>query len=310
MFVKRTLQLLVVLTLSIGIMVSVLPVAAQAESKKAVFCTSAWSGDWLPIYVPKVLLEEKLGFTCDIADLSVAAYWAAIANGDTTLLTISWLPNASDYKAKYADRVEFMGVIYGPAPQSVFVPKWLQEETGIQKISDLQDPKYAKMFYIDKDGVGDYLGCDYQWACFRDNDESLKAYGLDKLYKQMGGNAEFLTATMVGQMKKRQPVLFYQFYPHNMFLDYRQGVDVVMLEDDLKFWPQCTIEKFANKEWIAENPKAAALVRQVEMTADDVMWMMGQVRDKGDDDATLTALAKEWIAKNQTAVDSWLEAIK
>ena len=310
MFKKRILILVFVSILSVVFLNTAFQEASQAAEKKAVFCTSAWSGDWLPIYVPKVLLEEKLGFKCEIADLSVAAYWAALAKGETTLLTISWLPNASDYKAKYADRVEFMGVIYGPAPQSVFVPKWLQEETGIQKISDLKDPKYAKMFDIDNDGVGDYLGCDYQWACFRDNDESLVAYGLDKLYKQMGGNAEFLTATMVGQMKKRKPVLFYQFYPHNMFLDYQRGVDVVMLEDDLKFWPQCTIEKFANKEWIAKNPKAAALIRQVTMTADDVMWMMGQVREKGDDNATLTALAKEWIAKNQAAVDSWLEVIK
>ena len=287
-----------------------LPAYSGSSDKKAIFCCSAWSGDWLPIYVSKVLLEEKLGYTCEIADLSVAAYWAALAKGDTTLLTISWLPNAQDYKEKYSDRVEFLGIIYSPCPQAVFVPRWVQEETGIKTISDLKDPKYAKMFDIDQDGIGDWFGCDYQWACFRDNDKCLEAYGLDTLYKQMGGNAEFLTATMVGQMKKRKPVLFYQFYPHQMFLDYPIGVEVVMLEDNLNFWPVCTVEKFGNKKWMAENPKATALVRQVKMTPEDIMWMMGQVREKGDDDQVLTALAKEWMAKNQAAVDSWIEEIK
>jgi len=69
-------------------------------------------------------------------------------------------------------------------------------------------------------------------------------------------------------------------------------------------------EKFGNKKWMAENPKATALVRQVKMTPEDIMWMMGQVREKGDDDQVLTALAKEWMAKNQAAVDSWIEEIK
>jgi hypothetical protein len=70
------------------------------------------------------------------------------------------------------------------------------------------------MFDIDTDGVGAHTGCDYQWAWFRDNGNNLLANGLDKLYKQMGGNAVFLAATLIDQMKKRlSRVLAHYFSP-------------------------------------------------------------------------------------------------
>lgn len=83
-----------------------------------------------------------------------------------------------------------------------------------------------------------------------------------------------------------------------------------MLDDPQGYWFTSYVEKFANADWVAENPKAAELVRQVEMTTEDVMWSMKQVRDKGDDPDTLEAMAREWIANNQATVDSWVAAIK
>ena len=49
------------------------------------------------------------------------------------------------------------------------------------------------MFDIDTDGGGVHTGCDYQWVWFRDNGNNLLSNGLDKLYKQMGGNAVFFS---------------------------------------------------------------------------------------------------------------------
>ena len=71
-----------------------------------------------------------------------------------------------------------------------------------------------------------------------------------------------------------------------------------------------TVIKVANHEWIEANPKAAELIRQVTMTQEDIAWSMVQVDDRGDDAATLEAIAREWMADHQTEVDAWVAAVK
>ena len=100
------------------------------------------------------------------------------------------------------------------------------------------------------------------------------------------------------------------FWPNDIFIDYPRKEFFTVLEDPLNFWSWAHVPKLANKEWIDDNPKAAELMRQIEMTGDDVMWCMGEIRDRGDDPATLEAIGREWIEKNQDVVDSWLEAIQ
>jgi ABC-type proline/glycine betaine transport system substrate-binding protein len=46
------------------------------------------------------------------------------------------------------------------------------------------------------------------------------------------------------------------------------------------------------------------------MTQDDIAWSMAEIDARGDDAETLTAIAREWMAANQAAVDSWVAAAK
>ena len=76
------LLLTVVLTLSL-----VMTGCAEEKEKTARFSFGQWTGDWLTIYVPKILLEEELGYTTEIAELSVPAIWTAMAAAFATILT-------------------------------------------------------------------------------------------------------------------------------------------------------------------------------------------------------------------------------
>ena len=67
------LLLAVILTLSL-----VIAGCAEQKEKHVIFTTGAWSGDWLTIYVPKILFEEELGYTTEIADLSTSAAWRPV----------------------------------------------------------------------------------------------------------------------------------------------------------------------------------------------------------------------------------------
>ncbi len=305
------LLLAAVLTLSL-----VITGCAEKKEKHIIFTTGAWTGDWLTIYVPKIMFEEELGYTTEIADLSTSAAWTAVGIGEADLWTNAWLPNQQRLWDKYDATLESLGLIYGgpddPCIQFWAIPTWVSEEYGITSVTDLDDPEFVKLFDTDSDGIGDLLGCDPAWGCAVINDDMIAGYELGDLYEQKYGAEIMITAAILGHLKKDEPVLFYMYTPHPLFINYPIGESIFILEDPLEFWAgfAADIHKIANRDWVAENPEAAELLRQVEMTSDDIAWMMAQIEEKGDDAATLEALAREWMAEHQAEVDSWLEAIK
>jgi len=135
-------------------------------------------------------------------------------------------------------------------------------------------------------------------------------YGLEGMYEQQYGAESMMTAAIVGHLKKDEPVLFYFYTPHPFFVEFPIGEAVTILEDPRVTYGLATIIKVGNNEWIENNPKAAELIRQVTMTQDDIAWSMVQIEERGDDAETLTAIAREWMAANQAAVDSWVAAVK
>ncbi len=283
---------------------------AEEQEKHAIFGTSTWSGDWFPPYPIKILLEEEFGYTTEFVQMAVPAIWGAISTGDAHIWASSWQPNQEKLKEEYADTTEQLGLLYGDCLQGWMVPKGVAEEYGLSKIEDLKDPELAKLFDVDGDGVGDLMGCDSSWACAEINDEELAAYGLDELYEQKYGSESMMIAAIEGRLKKDQPVLFYIYTPHPFFVRYPIGEDVVWLEDSKDFWPVANVYSFANKEWIEQNPQAAELIGQVEMTEAEIGWSMAEIEERGDDPATLEALAREWMAEHQNEIESWVSAAK
>lgn len=288
----------------------VVTASAQSGEKSIVFTADAWIGTWLPVYLPKVLMEDELGYKTKVVILSTAATFAAIASGEATVWVGSWIPNQHRYYDKYFDKIEQLGLSYQGCTQAVYVPKWVYDEKGIRSVNDLDKPEVAKMFDIDNDGKGDMLGCDPGWACAADTDRFIKEYALDKRYIQMVADSNFLTAAFIGKMKKKEAVLMYQFYPHQIFLQYQIGKDVMALEDPKKFWTSAYVAKFANRKWNRENPKGAALLRQVILNTEDILWSMDYILKNGDKPDKLEAMAREWIAANKATVDLWLKAIE
>jgi glycine betaine/proline transport system substrate-binding protein len=134
---------------------------------------------------------------------------------------------------------------------------------------------------------------------------------LGETYEQQYGAESMMTAAIEGRLKKTDPVLFYLYTPHPFFVRYPIGEDVVLLDDPEGFWGgSATIRKIGNVDWIEANPKAAELLRQMKMTSDDIAWMMAMIEEKGDDAATLEALAREWMGEHQSEIDSWVKAAK
>jgi len=297
--------LVLVLVLSL-----VIPGCAQEEEKHAILCWGQWSGEYMPLYVSKILLEEELGYTTEIADLAVAATWTAIAAGEADLFFSDWQPNQEDLKEKFAGQVEEISLLYADCLQGWMVPTWVSEQYGITSVGDLKDPEIARMFDDDGDGIGDIMGCDAAWKCAAVTDEEIAGYELTGMYEQKYGAEAMMMAAIEGKMKKNEPVLFYLYTPHPFFVRYPAGESVVWLDDPKDFWPVASVYAISSVDWIKNNPEAIQLINQVGFIPDDLGWLMAQIEEKGDSPELLTAFAREWMAAHQSEVDSWIEAAK
>ena len=299
-----------ILALVLILSLVVIPGCAEEKEKHAILSWGQWSGEYMPLYVSKILLEDELGYTTEIADLSVPASWAAISAGEVDLFFSDWQPNQIDLKEKYAGQIEEFSLLYANNLQGWMVPKWVSEQYGITSVSDLNDPEIAKMFDIDDDNIGDVLGCDAAWKCAAITDEEIAGYGLADLYEQKYGAEAMITAAIEGAMKKNEPVLFYMYTPNPFFVRYPAGESVVWLDDPKDFWPAADVYAISSVEWIKNNPEAIKLLEKVEFDPADIGWIMAQVEEKGDSPEALEAAAREWMAAHQTAIDSWIAAAK
>lgn len=299
-----------ILALVLILSLVVIPGCAEEKEKHAILSWGQWSGEYMPLYVSKILLEDELGYTTEIADLSVPASWAAISAGEVDLFFSDWQPNQIDLKEKYAGQIEEFSLLYANNLQGWMVPKWVSEQYGITSVSDLNDPEIARMFDIDDDNIGDVLGCDAAWKCAAITDEEIAGYGLADLYEQKYGAEAMITAAIEGAMKKNEPVLFYMYTPNPFFVRYPVGESIVWLDDPKDFWPVADAYAISSVDWIKNNPEAIKLLEKVEFETADVGWMMAQIEEKGDSAEVLETAAREWMAAHQTEVDSWLAVIK
>jgi len=149
----------------------------EKEEKHAIFAWDGWTGTFFQIYVPKILLEEQLGYTTEIAELSVVASWTAIGIGEADLFVDVWMPSHEGFSIEFADTTEELNLLYPDCLRGFFIPKWASDQYGITKTTDLNDPEIAKIFDIDADGIGDILGCDAVWTCAQSIDEVLARLG-------------------------------------------------------------------------------------------------------------------------------------
>ena len=105
---KKLVLSTLIIVFFIGLSLSVSPVlGSSGKTKHASFSASNWTGDWLPTYLPKILLADHLGYTTEVVNLSIPAGVAAIATGEISLSTIVWMPNNQPLMKKFlGDEIE------------------------------------------------------------------------------------------------------------------------------------------------------------------------------------------------------------
>ncbi|KGD71909.1 glycine/betaine ABC transporter substrate-binding protein [Tatumella morbirosei] len=275
---------------------------------------------------------EKLGYDVkptQEVDYSVA--YASIARGDATFSAVDWEPlQSAMYQSAGGDKSFFRaGPYITGAAQGYLIDKKTADKYHITDISQLKDPKIAKLFDNTGDGKAGLTGCEPGWACGKVIDAQLKAYGLTNTVEQNQGSYSAMIADVISRYKAGKPVLYYTWTPYWVSFVLKPGKDVVWLtvpfsaspagqpKEDTRLpngknygFSVNTENIIANKAWAEKNPAARKLFTLMKIPLQDISRQNLSMHNGENTAADVSAQVDGWIKAHQAEFDGWINAAK
>ncbi len=272
---------------------------------------------------------QKLGY--DVKPMKDVEYKGAhkvIAKGEATFMANHWYPLHVDF---YSDvggdkKLYRKGTYSKNALQGYLIDKKTADRFRITKISQLKDPRIAKLFDIDGDGKADLTGCNKGWACGEVIKHHIKTYKLKKFLTQHQGNYAELIAKTIERYKAGKPVLYYTWTPYWISGVLVPNEDVVWLQVPFSSLPGAREDVdttlpdgknygfqgnnqriIANKVFIDNNPAAAKLFEIMKLPNKDIS-KQNSLMHKGEKSIKdIERHVDAWIVKNQQTFDGWVK---
>lgn len=271
---------------------------------------------------------QKLGYDVQpIKEIAPPTANIAIANGDATFMADHWNPLHADfYKNAGGDvKLSRTGVYSDNAAQGYLIDKATATKYKITNISQLADPKIAKLFDTDGDGKADMTGCDPGWGCEAVIEHQLTAFKLRDTVTHKQGSYAALIADTITRFKEGKPVFYYTWTPYWVSATLRPARDVVWLEVPFSSLPgeQSKLDTklpngknygfvvnkqniVANKKFVQDNPAAGKLFEVMQLPIGDISAQNMRMNGGENKPADIERHTNGWIKAHQKTFDGWI----
>ncbi|QHE86480.1 glycine betaine/L-proline ABC transporter substrate-binding protein ProX [Hydrogenophaga sp. BPS33] len=271
---------------------------------------------------------KRLGYDVQpIKEVEYPMAHIAVANGDATFMANHWNPHHSEFykSAGGDDKLSRKGVYARGATQGYMIDRKTADRYKITHLSQLTDPKLAKLFDTTGDGKANLIGPSAGWGGEAVVNHQLGAYKLQGTVTYTQGNYPALIADTVARFKQGQPVLFYAWTPYWLSNVLRPGIDVVWLEVPFSAMPgvqagtntkQTNGRDYgfpvnneyivANKAWVAKHPAAARLFEVMELPVADISAQNQRMRQGENRPQDIERHTDAWIKAHQKTFDGWI----
>lgn len=275
---------------------------------------------------------EALGY--DVQPTKEVDYnvgYTSIANGDATFLAVNWAPLHKDkfIKSGGDDKFYRKGYYITGAAQGYLIDKKTADQYGITNISQLKDPKLAKLFDANGDGKADMTGCNPGWGCEGVIEHQLDAFGLRDTVTHNQGNYAAIIADTISRYRNGSPILYYTWTPYWVSGVLVPGKDVVWLEVPFSSLPgerenvdtalpngknygfeMNSMRIVANKQFAENNPAAAKLFEVMALDINDVSAQNMRMSQGQNSQKDIENHVNGWIQSHQQLFNSWISQAK
>ena len=264
-------------------------------------------------------------------EIEYASGHVALGNGDATFMADHWDPLHIDFYEKAGgDAKLYRKGVYSPgALQGYLIDKKTADKYKITKISQLADPKLAKLFDTDGDGKADLAGCNPGWGCEKVIEHHLDAYKLRGTVTHKQGTYAAIIADTITRAKAGESVLYYTWTPYWVSGVLVPNKDVVWLQVPFSSLPgarkdvstklangadygfQANNQRIvANLDFVKANPSAGKLFAAMKLSANDISAQNLRMRDGEKSPEDIARHVQAWIKGHQKIYDGWLAAAR
>jgi glycine betaine/proline transport system substrate-binding protein len=297
--------------------------AAPSMAADLVVGVPNWPSVTVTANVIKEIVEKNMGMTVELQTGTNPVIFEAMDKGSMHVHPEVWLPNQQGLVDQYTAKVE-LNAHPTSAVQGICVNKAAMD-AGIADISDLTDPTKAALLDSDGNGKGElYIGAT-GWASTTIEKAKAHGYGYDQIVDLVELDEGVAYSQLDAAITGGKPWAGFCYQPHHLFTVHPEMVfltepaydaakwSVVTPEQDPEWlakssvamaWPPAFIQPAFAKDVEAKAPQFAALMRNMDITADELGAFSYAVVIDGKDAA---AVASEWIAANPDRVAAWLK---
>ena len=239
---------------------------AGGESKEISIGYIPWDEDVAITLMWKKVLESK-GYTVKLTKVDLAPVFAGMAKGDLDAYLDGWLPTTHEtYWKRYGNKLEDIGVWYGPATLGLAVPNYVKA----QSIADLKADaaKYDNRIVGIEPGAGE-MGLT--------KDKVMPAYGLGDM-KLVQSSTPAMLAQLKKSISQKKPIVVTLWKPHWAYSKF----PIRDLKDPKGAWGQADkIHVIARKGFSKDHPQVAEWWKNFKMSDKDLSKLEADIQDAG-----------------------------
>jgi glycine betaine/proline transport system substrate-binding protein len=304
-------------------LVTTLAFAAPSLAQDVVVGVPNWPSVTVTANVIKEIVEKNMGLTVELQTGTNPVIFEAMDKGSMHIHPEVWLPNQQGLVDQFAAKVELNGNATS-AVQGICVNK-AAVDAGIADISDLTDPTKAALLDSDGNGKGEVFIGATGWASTTVEKAKAHGYGYDQVVDLVELDEGVAYSQLDAAIAGGKPWAGFCYKPHHLFTVHPEMVFLTEPAHDAAAWKALTPEE--DPEWLANSnvamawppafiqpvfakemdsaaPQVASLMRNIDITADELGAFSYSVVIDGKDAAVV---ASEWIAANPDRVSAWLK---
>ena len=271
---------------------------------------------------------KKLGYDVQpIKEVQYPLAHLAVANGDATFMANHWNPHHSEfYKSAGGDaKLSRKGVYLAGAAQGYMIDKKTADKYKISDLSQLSDPKLAKLFDTTGDGKANLIGPSAGWGGEAVVSHQITTFKLSDTVTYTQGDYTALIADTVARFKQGKPVLFYAWTPYWLSNVLRPNQEVIWLEVPFSTMPgvQAGVDTkqangknygfplnneyiVGNKTFVEKNPAAGKLFEVMSVPIDDISKQNRLMNEGQNQQQDVERHVDGWIKAHQKTFDGWV----
>ena len=264
-----------------------------------------WSSEIASSNLVKAVIEEELGYSCQLVAMTASEMWEAVSTGDVDAMVSAWLPETHGF---YYDMVEDRVVNLGPnlegTKTGLVIPNIssgrLTTGTGIRNRPYMDIDSITELPAFAGKLDRNIIGIDPEAGIMRQTRSALDEYALES-FRLIEGNESDMIDALSYAIRHQEWIVVTGWKPHWMFARW----DLKFLEDPKNVYGSGgDIHTIVRKGLEQDMPKIYQFLDNFHWTAEEMGQLMLWIQER--DGRYPYESALRWIRTHPERVENWI----